>query len=298
MTDRPNNQDAEITEPAHPSDDELSAYLNRDNADLTARQRLEAHLETCADCRERLSELRTVVRLLHGMESPVPKRSFRLDPRMVSAPLPEPAPEPLRIDPWIVRAQPALRRLTAIAAVLLVLLVTADILTHRKSSDNGSREVSALSSASRATDGASVMSAGAAESASKSTAAAAQVPAATAASASGGGSSSSGSSAEAPVATSASSGAQAAASSVAASSATDAVTSSEAVTPAASAAALSVQQTEASGQSPAEAAQAPNATTRGSRSYWRLVELTVGVVVIWLLFLTIVLPRLPRQRRS
>jgi hypothetical protein len=300
MTDRPNNQDAGITEPMHPSDDELSAYLNRDSADLAVRRRLEAHLDSCAECRERLAELGAVVRLLHGLESPVPKRSFRLDPSMVSAP-PRPEPEPLRIDPWIVRVQPALRRLTAIAAVLLVLLVTADVLTHRNASDNGSREVSALSSASQARDSTSVMSAGGAEAASKSTAAAAQVPvttaAATAASSSGGGSSISGGSGEAPVTSSVASG-EAASTSVAASSATDAAGSSEAVTPAASAAALAVQQTEASGQPADEAAPTPNSSTHGGRSYWRLVELAVGVVVIWLLFLTIVLPRLPRQRRS
>lgn len=297
MTDRPNNQDAEITEPAHPSDDELSAYLNRDSVDLTARRRLEAHLETCADCRERLAELRTVVRLLHGMGSPVPKRSFRLDPSMASVPLPAPPPEPVRIDSWIVRAQPALRRLTAIAAVLLVLLVTADILTHRNSSDNGSREVSALSSASRVTDGTSVMSAGAAESASKSTAAAAQVPASTAASTSGsanGGESSASGSSVAPSAA----GAAAFSTTTSGSTASDAASANTTETPAATAAALALQQTEASGQPPAEAAPAPNAATHGGRSSWRLVELAVGVVVIWLLFLTIVLPRLSRQRRS
>ncbi len=300
MTDRPNNQDAGITEPMHPSDDELSAYLNRDSADLAVRRRLEAHLDSCAECRERLAELGAVVRLLHGLGSPVPKRSFRLDPSMVSA-LPLPEPEPLRIDPWIVRVQPTLRRLTAIAAVLLVLLVTADVLTHHNASDNGSREVSALSSASQARDSTSVMSAGGAEAASKSTAAAAQVPvttaAATAASSSGGGSSISGGSGEAPVTSSIASG-EAASTSVAASSATDAAGSSEAVTPAASAAALTVQQTEASGQPPAGAAPVSNRSTHGGRSYWRLVELFVGVVVIWLLFLTIVLPRLPHRRRS
>jgi len=295
MTDRPNNQDAGITGSAHPSDDELSAYLNRDLADLAARQRLEAHLESCAGCRERLAELRTVVRLLRGMESQVPKRSFRLDPSMVSAPLPEPVPEPLRIDPWIVRVQPALRRLTAIAAVLLVVLVTADVLTHRNSPESGSREVSSLSSESQANDSTSVMSAGAAETASKSTAAAAQVPAATAAS---GGSSSSGGSAPAVAATSASSGAQAASTSVAASSATDAARSSEAATPAASAEAQALQQTETSGQPPAEAAPTSSSSAHGGRSFWRLVELAVGVVVIWLLFLTIALPRMLRQRRS
>lgn len=282
-------------EPAHPSDDELSAYLNGDSADLAARQRLETHLESCVACRERLAELRTVVRLLRGFEHPVPKRSFRLDPGMVSAP-PLPEPEPVRIDPWIVRVQPALRRLTAIAAVLLVLLVSADVLTHRDSSESGSRETSALSSANQAPDSTSVMSAGAAESVPKSTAAATQAPAATAASSSGGESSSAGSSAEAPV-TSAASG-QATSESVSPSSAADDARSSEGFAPEASAAAMSVQQTEASGQPPADAVPAPNAATHGGRSSWRLVELAVGVVVIWLLFLTVVLPRLPRQRRS
>jgi hypothetical protein len=301
MTDRPNNQDAGITEPMHPSDDELSAYLNRDSADLAVRRRLEAHLDSCAECRERLAELGAVVRLLHGLESPVPKRSFRLDPSMVSAP-PRPEPEPLRIDPWIVRVQPSLRRLTAIAAVLLVLLVTADVLTHHNASDNGSREVSALSSASQAHDSTSVMSAGGAESASKSTAAAAQVPvtttAATAAASSGGGSSSSGSSAEAPVTIGAATSASSAGTSISGSSAADTATSTEAVTPQATAAALAVQQTAASGQPPTAAAPTSNSSTHGGRSYWRLVELFVGVVVIWLLFLTIVLPRLPHRRRS
>lgn len=297
MTDRPNNQDAGITEPAHPSDDELSAYLNRDMADLAARQRLEAHLETCADCRERLAELRAVVQLLRGFQHPVPKRSFRLDSSMVSVPLPSPELEPVRIDPWIVRVQPALRRLTAIAAVLLVVLVTADVLTHRNSSDNGSREVSALSSKSQASDSTSVMSAGAGKSAPQSTSAAAQVPAATAASSSGGESSSAGSSAEAPVTSSAASG-QAASESVSGSSAADAARSSEGITPEASAAAMALQQTEASGQSPADAVPASNSSTHGGLSFWRLVEFAVGVVVIWLLFLTFVLPRLPRQRRS
>ncbi|HVX31308.1 MAG TPA: zf-HC2 domain-containing protein [Nitrolancea sp.] len=292
MTDRPNNQEAGITEPVHPSDDELSAYLNRDVADLAARQRLEAHLETCAACRERLGELHTVVRLLGELENPVPKRSFRLDPSQI--PAVRPAPEPVRIDPWIVRIQPSLRRLTAIAAVLLVVLVTADVLTHRESSQNGSREVAALSAESQATDSTSVMSAGAAESIEKSTAAAAQVPAATAASSSGG-ASGAGSSAEAPASTAASGGSS---TTTSGSTAADAARTNEAETPAATAAALALQQTESSGQPPSETAPTSTSSTTGGHSYWRLVELAVGVVVIWLLVLTIVLPRMPRWRRS
>jgi hypothetical protein len=292
MTDRPNNQDAAGTEPLHPSDDELSAYLNRDLADLAVRQQLEAHLEGCAACRERLTELRTVVRLLRGLDNPVPTRSFRLDPNHLPARLPE--PEPLRIDPWIVRVQPALRRLTAIAAVLLVLLVSADVLTHRNASESGSREVSALSSASQANDSTSVTSAGASEFAAKSTAAAAVVPAATAAS----GGSSSSSSAPVAAATSASSGEQAVSTSVSAASAADAARTNEAATASTGAEAQALQQTEASGQPPAAAAPAPSSSTHEGRSVWRLVELAFGVVVIWLLLLTIVLPRMLRQRRS
>jgi hypothetical protein len=291
MTDRPNNQDVGITESGHPSDDELSAYLNHDIADLAARQQLEAHLESCAECRDRLAELRTVVRLLRGFDHPVPQRSFRLDPSMVSPPLPESA----RIDPWIVRVQPALRRLTAIAAVLLVVLVTADVLTHRDSSENGARETSSLSAASQANDSTSVMSVGAAESVAESTAAAAQVPAAAAASSSGGGSSGSSGGAEAPTTSGAVEGsaAQSTASSsesTSASSASDAARPGEEIVPEASAAAVIIQ--------PTEAAPTSDVAAQGGRSYWRLVELTVGVVVIWLLFLTVVLPRLPRQRRS
>jgi hypothetical protein len=276
----------------HPSDDELSAYLNQDLADLAARQRLEAHLESCADCRERLTELRAVVRLLRGLENPVPTRSFRLDPSHVPTRLPE--PEPLRIDPWIVRVQPALRRLTAIAAVLLVMLVTADVLTHRDSSENGTREVSALSSASQANSSTDVTSAGSSEFAAQSTPAAAVVPPATAAS--GGETSSSG--AAVAAATSASSGGQAVSTSVSAASAADAVKSGEATAASTSAAAVALQQTEASGQPPSSAAPAPSSSSHGGRSIWRLVELAVGVVVIWLLLLTIVLPRMLRQRRS
>ena len=288
MTDRPDNQDAGSIEPVHPSDDELSAYINRDSADLVARRRLEAHLETCASCRERLGELRTTVRLLRSLEHPVPQRSFRLDPSQVRSPLPE--PEPLRIDPWLVRMQPALRRLTAVAAILLVLLVTADVLTHRGSSENASREVSALSSASQTAGGTSVMSAGAAETASKSTAAAAMVPATTAASGGGSGGS-----------TSSAAGLSAAAGSAettSGSTATDAAAANAAETPIATAAAMAVQKTQASVQPSAEAAPVSSSAAHGGRSLWRLVELAAGVVVIWLLFLTVVLPRVLRQRRS
>jgi hypothetical protein len=265
MTDRPNNQDAEVAGSGHPSEDELSAYLNADIADLDDLQRLQAHLETCASCREHLAELRAVVWLLRGVENPVPSRSFRLDPSMVGAPV-------ARIDPWIVRIQPALRRLTAIAAVLLVMLVVADGLVHQNSGEGGVRSVSGSSSTSQTTSGSSaVLSAAAAQTESTSAGAGVQQ------------------SVSSPAAVAAA---------TAASAADTTAKTSDAGTAAAAAtsAAAPVAQPAATGQPQPEPSPTSEPVKHTGTSYWRLIELAVGVVVIWLLFSTVALPRLVRQR--
>jgi hypothetical protein len=238
----------------HPSEEELSAYINGDITDLDELQRLEAHLETCARCRETLSELRALVWLLRRTESPVPSRSFRLDPSVVGAQV---AP----VEPWIVRIQPALRRLTAIAAVLLVFLVVADVLVHQNGRESATQSVGATTETSAAS--------------------AALAPAATAAS-SQAGTTSAGSNAQPAAATSASAFASSA----------DSATKSAAGTPVATAAVGAISQPQPTLPPPSS----PAPTTRPS--YWRLLELAVGVVVIWLLFLTVALPRLVRQRES
>lgn len=254
MTDRPNNQDASAAGSMHPSEDELSAYINGDITDLDELQRLEAHLETCARCREALSELRTVVWLLNRTESPIPSRSFRLDPSLVVAPA-------TLVEPWIVRIQPALRRLTAIAAVLLVFLVVADVLVHQNGGETATRSDGATTETSAAS--------------------AALAPAATAAS-SQAGTTSAGDNAQPAAATAAS----------AFSSAAGSVTKSAPGTPVATAAVGAISQPQPTLPPPSN--PAPSARP----SYWRLLELAVGVVVIWLLFLTVALPRLVRQRES
>ena len=255
MTDRPNNQDADVADFAHLSEDELSAYINGDITDVDDLQRRKAHLETCASCRESLSELRAVVWLLRGAENPVPSRSFRLDPSMVSAPV-------VRIDPWIVRVQPTLRRLTAIAAAFLVILVVADVLAHQNSGQDGTRTVAFSAATTQSTSGSSAVSA-----------------AAPALSAAGNESRSVQSTAATPAS--------------AAAAATDVAKTSEAGTP-----------VTAAGESPAAATNQPdvalpppsNASESSGTSYWRLIELAAGVVVTWLLFLTVALPKFVRQR--
>ena len=254
MPDRPNNQDADTTGSGHLSEDELSEYISGDISDLDDLRRLQAHLETCSSCRERLSELRAVVWLLRGAENPVPSRSFRLDSSMVSAPV-------VRIDPWIVRVQPALRRLTAIAAAFLLFLVVADVLAHQNAHQVGTRS-EAFSAATQSTSGSAAMSAAA--------------PALSVAT--------NGSSDAHPASATPVSGVAAAA--------VDAATT-EAGTPVTSAGEAPVA---TSGQQEVTLSPPPSAVKSSSTSYWRLVELAVGVVVTWLLFLTFALPKLVHQR--
>ena len=250
MTDRPNNQDASVADSVHPGEEELSAYINGDITDLEELQRLQAHLATCAGCREMLSELRAVVWLLRGAENPVPSRSFRLDPSMVRAPV-------VQIDPWIVRIQPALRRLTALAAVVLFILVAADVLVHQNAREGGTQSVAVMSSVSQSSSGSTA--AGPALIAGGSANSEAQPAAATPAAAS------------APA---------------------DTAKTSEAGTPVAGVEA----QPALTVQSQPEQSPTSNSVEPPGRSYWRLIELAAGVVVIWLLFLTVALPRLVRQR--
>jgi len=58
----------------HPFGD-LSAYLD-DALSSEARASVEAHLDTCAVCRQRLAELRGTARLIAALPTPVPSRSL------------------------------------------------------------------------------------------------------------------------------------------------------------------------------------------------------------------------------
>ncbi|MGA7672129.1 MAG: zf-HC2 domain-containing protein [Nitrolancea sp.] len=249
MTSRPSQHGGEGEDASHLTEDDLSDLINGDLADAGNRDRVQAHLDECAECRERHSELRAVVTLLRRVESPVPSRSFKLTPEMVG-------PRPVEIDPWIVRIQPAMRRVTAIAAALLLLIVVADGLRHSGTS-NGSKSVAVNFSTSAETSA-------------------------------GGASQSLG---VAPAATEA-------ATSAARDSAAAASTESQAVT-SSSAAATPTAPTVSAGSSAPSQSEPPTTASQSSQahtSYWRLAELAAGVVVMWLLFITIALPRLHVRR--
>lgn len=105
----------------------LSAFLDGRIEDAEAAR---AHLSVCAECRSALAELRTVVQLLGDLPEPALPRSFALTPDQV----------PVRIvaaEPWFVRLQPALRWTATAAALVLVLVVTADLVVHRATPESG-----------------------------------------------------------------------------------------------------------------------------------------------------------------
>ncbi len=98
--------------------DAFNAYLDRglDDAD---RRTAAAHLAACPDCRRELAELRATVALLRGLPHYAPRRSFRLGPEHAAT---RPGG---RLAPWAPRLLPALPALRAAAAAVALLLVAA-----------------------------------------------------------------------------------------------------------------------------------------------------------------------------
>jgi hypothetical protein len=97
---------------AHLSDDALSSLV--DAPDAPEQAALQAHLAGCSRCEQRLSEVRSVVEMLHGLAELEPPRSFALGPRSVGAPA-----NVVRLRRWYV----ATRALGASLAAIFVLLV-------------------------------------------------------------------------------------------------------------------------------------------------------------------------------
>jgi len=65
---------------AEPQLEELSAYLDQELTG-TARQELEAHLETCETCRRRLAALRQTVWAVQALPTEAPPRVFTIPPQ-------------------------------------------------------------------------------------------------------------------------------------------------------------------------------------------------------------------------
>ncbi|MDQ6601552.1 MAG: hypothetical protein M3Z19_02405 [Chloroflexota bacterium] len=105
-----------------PIDDELlSAYLD---GQISPAERDTVDVAITADptVRARAADLRATVALLHGLPQPAPRRTFILTPEQAAA------IRPVRV-PWITRLFPTVAAVSAVAAVLCLMLVAGDLAT-------------------------------------------------------------------------------------------------------------------------------------------------------------------------
>jgi len=105
-----------------PIDDELlSAYLD---GQVSPAERDAVDVAITADpaVRARAADLRATVALLHGLPQPAPRRTFILTPEQATA------IRPVRV-PWITRLFPTVATVSAVAAVLCLMLVAGDLAT-------------------------------------------------------------------------------------------------------------------------------------------------------------------------
>jgi anti-sigma factor RsiW len=102
-----------VTRPAAHFDDELLSALVDGQVLSSDRARVQAHLETCPECAERLEELHTLVGMLRALPDVLPTRDFRLGPRAVLDP-----PNLVRLRRWYVATRIAAGSLAAVFVLL------------------------------------------------------------------------------------------------------------------------------------------------------------------------------------
>lgn len=112
----------------HPiGDEELNAYIDGE-LDAAARARVEAHLESCAACREAVDELRTVSQALQALPRAQAPRSFALREADVE-------PMPARQAGWLAGATPLLGGVATVAFLAFFVLVGVDVADRSSGGD-------------------------------------------------------------------------------------------------------------------------------------------------------------------
>jgi anti-sigma factor RsiW len=117
----------------------LSAWLDG-QLPPAAAVKLEAHVETCAICRERTKELRSVRAALRATPAAESRRSFRVTPAMAAA-----IPAVAARRPLALRVAPAV---SAVAVLVFAVVVGADLYSAGGSSRNTSADRAATSAQS------------------------------------------------------------------------------------------------------------------------------------------------------
>ncbi len=131
---QPNRRDEHLT------DAELNELVD---GTLAGRElnRAQAHLVSCQDCDAQYRALLATVTALKQAPSLMPRRSFQLTPEQ--AKLPDPVPSRFdRFADWIVPGIPAIKLATIAVALLFVSVTTFDVLTNQSGQDDMSQSTS------------------------------------------------------------------------------------------------------------------------------------------------------------
>lgn len=120
---QPNRRDEHLT------DAELNELVDGTLAGR-AMERAQAHLDSCLDCDAQYQALLATVTVLKQAPSLMPRRSFHLTPEQAK----RPDPVPSRFDRfanWLVPGIPAIKFATIAVALLLISVTTFDVLTNQ-----------------------------------------------------------------------------------------------------------------------------------------------------------------------
>jgi hypothetical protein len=150
----PSDDDSDPQSTAHPTVEQLSAYLDGEvDLDATDHRAIAGHLAHCQDCTEVLAELQTMVHALGTLPEREAPRSFALTRTMIQ-PATKPA-EPVVLQEsaqWHARHAAKVRWATAVAAILFVFVVSADLVTNTIGGDWGTSNDSDLVASQPASD--------------------------------------------------------------------------------------------------------------------------------------------------
>jgi len=104
-----------VTHPVDHLDDDLLSAIVDDQLTPNERSQVQAHLETCSACQERLEEFRSVAGLLQRLPDLPPPRDFSLGPRLLVDP-----PNVIRLRRWYTATRVAAGSLAAVFVLLSV----------------------------------------------------------------------------------------------------------------------------------------------------------------------------------
>jgi hypothetical protein len=155
----------------HPSVERLSAFLDdKNDLGIPEREAIAGHLASCQACQTVLTDLQLMVRTLGSLPEREAPRSFAVTRDMLQPATAPDAPEPIILQEsaqWHARHAGKVRWATAVAAMLFVFVISADLVTNGLRGypgvDNTGSETSALLQESDADEDVGVFAADAAE---------------------------------------------------------------------------------------------------------------------------------------